>query len=125
MMMQSAKSVGRATSPAASSTTERASRGPAVPPRRRATCSIMITAPSTMMPKSTAPSDSKLAERPRRWREERAEQRERDDERDDERGPQAHEEDAHHQHDEDRAHDEVVRHRDQCAVHEPPAVVES
>ncbi len=68
MMMQSAKSVGRATSVAASSTAERASVRPVIPASRRATCSTMMTAPSTMIPKSTAPSESRFADMPRSFR---------------------------------------------------------
>src|SRR5438093_11240381 len=127
MMMQRAKSVGRATSSAASSTTARTWRGPLPLPfraRRRATCSTMITAPSTMIPKSTAPRERRFAERPRSFKvEERAEQRERDDERHHQRGAETHQEDAHHEHDEERAEHQVVGHRGERAPYEPGAVV--
>jgi len=53
---------------AASNTAERASRGSRTRPRRRARCSTMMTAPSTMMPKSTATMLSRLALMPRACR---------------------------------------------------------
>ena len=56
--------------------------------------------------------------------EKRAEQRERDDERHHQRGAETHQEDAHHEHDEERAEHQVVRHGGERAPHQPGAVVE-
>ncbi len=71
MMINIEKKVGRPTSEAADSTVENrvfrsAVRGSA--DRRETMCSVTITAPSMMMPKSIAPSDSRLAGTPHRCR---------------------------------------------------------
>jgi len=74
MMMSSEKSVGRATSLAALNTVNAnaPSCSPCPAPCRCDSlwnrCSTRITAPSTMMPKSTAPIDSRLADMPRTYR---------------------------------------------------------
>ena len=52
------------------------------------------------------------------------EERERDDERHDEGRPQAHQEDADHEHDEQRAEHEVVGHGSERPVHQAAAIVE-
>ena len=67
MMISIENSVGRPTSVAACSITSRRSSSRRFSPfsdRRCMMFSTMITAPSTMMPKSSAPSDSRLAGTP-------------------------------------------------------------
>src|SRR2546428_631426 len=67
MMIMTAKVSGRATSRAACCTS-RTTRGPVTlrSLRWRRMFSVMMTAPSTMIPKSMAPSESRLAGMPRR-----------------------------------------------------------
>jgi len=67
MMISTAKVSGRATSTAACCTS-RATRAPRGrrSASRRTMFSVMITAPSTMIPKSIAPRESRLAGIPRR-----------------------------------------------------------
>ena len=76
MMIRSENSVGFATSRAASRIHSSSGRSGPPPPTaaplpsgtRWNRCSTRITAPSTMIPKSTAPIDSRFADIPRQYR---------------------------------------------------------
>ena len=74
--------------------------------------STRITAESTMMPKSTAPIDSRLALSPlQHQQDERKEQRERDVDADDDRAAQVAEEHPLDQEDQQAAEEQVVQYR--------------
>ncbi len=64
MMITVAKKIGRATCRAASPASASVSGSSGLASRRRKIASVITMAPSTMMPKSMAPSDSRLAEIP-------------------------------------------------------------
>src|SRR5919197_4453343 len=87
--------------------------------------SAMITAPSTMIPKSMAPSDSRLAEDAAEIHENECEQeRERDGDGDDERRAEVVEQEREQHGHEGGALDEVSQHRVHGGLDEPvPAVV--
>ena len=86
--------------------------------------SIMMTVESTTMPKSTAPSEMRFAERARADEAaERDEQRERDVERGDERRARVPEEEEEHERDEHHADEQVLEHRVRRQLHEVAAVV--
>ena len=129
-MMSSENSVGRATSRAASKIVSHAARSCsccwyASPAQWPNTCSTRITAPSTMMPKSTAPIDSRFADIPRDVQvDERRRERQRDHERDDQRRAHRQQEHEQHERDEQRALGEVVEHGVERGVDEIGAVVE-
>ena len=86
--------------------------------------SSTITAPSTMMPKSIAPSESRLAGMPRMLQaDEGGQQRQRDDDRDDAGGAQVAEKQVQHDRDQQRAFEQVLEDRVQRRVDQPGAVV--
>ena len=80
--------------------------------RCRKTFSSTITAPSTMMPKSIAPSDSRLAGMPRiREADERRQQRQRNDDGDDAGGAEVAQEEIQHDGHQQRAFEQIPEHR--------------
>ncbi len=60
-MISVAKKIGRATWPVVSSTSSASSARSGFSSRRRSIASVTTIAPSTMMPKSIAPSENRLA----------------------------------------------------------------
>ena len=86
--------------------------------------STKITAESTMMPKSTAPIDNRLASSPLQHQDDDAEeQRERDVDADDDRAAQIAEEDPLDQKNQQTAEDEIVQNRMGRDVDERGAIV--
>ena len=128
MMISIENSVGRPTSAAASRIDRVGARsvGRCCSVAGAGRCSRRtMTAPSTMMPKSIAPSDSRLAGMPRmRQAEERGQQRQRDDQRRRCRRRAGCRGTVQHERHEQRAFEQVVEHRVQRRVDQPGAVVE-
>ncbi len=93
-------------------------------PKRRRQFSMMITAPSTMSPKSSAPRLIRLPDTPPRTMPVMREQhRQRDHRRGDQRRAQVAEQQEQHHDDEQRAFDQVLRRR--CAMVRSTSVVRS